>query len=226
VGSANGGSATLTVTFVVGAQPPVLRLSPTSLSFSGVSNGPSPARQSVSIVNGGGGALSGVAVSNISYPATPPALWADATLSGTTLSVGASPAKLPPGNYTATILVVSSNGGNATLSVSIAVAAPPPVLGLTPNTLSFGALYGNSLPSAQVVRASNIGFGTFADLGTLSVGANTSSWLRVSIDGDIVVVAPTTTTLGRGPFTGVVTINSSRGGSATISVTYTITVIG
>lgn len=224
VNSATGGDATFTVSFAV-APPPSLRLSPTSLSFSGVSGGANPARQNVSILNGGGGTLAGLAVSSITYPGFPPALWADATLTGTTLSVGATPVKLPPGTYTASIVITSSNGGNATLSVSIAVATPPPILGLSSDTLSFGTIFGSTLPSGKTVRALNIGFGTFADLGPLSVGP-TSPWLRVSFDGDIVVVQPNTTTLGRGMFTGTVTINSARGGSATISVTYFITVIG
>jgi hypothetical protein len=227
VNSATGGNASFTVAFAVSAPPPILRLSPTSLAFSGVSTGTNPPRQSVAIVNGGGGTLAGVAVSSITYPGFPPALWADATLTGSTLSVGATPAKLPPGNYTASILIVSSNGGNATLSVSIAVAAPPPVLGLTPNALTFSALAGSSVPPAQTVRIVNNGFGSVPDLGTLSVGANTSSWLRVSINGDVVTVQPNTTTaIGRGTNTGIVTINSSRGGSATIAITYFITFIG
>ena len=226
VGSATGGNANLSVTFTVTAGP-ILQLSPTSVSFSGVSNGPNPPRQSVSIVNGGGGTLAGLAVSNVTYPGLPPSLWADATLTGTTLSVGATPAKLPPGNYTATILIVSSNGGNATLNVGIAVAAPPPVLGLTPNALTFGALFGSAPPPAgQPVRASNISGGPFTDLGTLSVGANTSSWLRVNIDGSSIVVTPTSTTVGRGTVTGVVTIISSKGGSATIAITYNLSFIG
>jgi hypothetical protein len=226
VGSATGGNATFTVTFTVAPQPPILRLSPTSLTFSGVSNGQTPARQNVSIVNGGGGTLTGLDVSTITYSGSPNSQWVDARLSGTTISVGATPAKLLPGNYSATILIVSSNGGNATLTVTIAVAAPPPSLGLDPNALTFGALFNSSLPGGQAVRAVNLSGGAVSDLGVLSVGGNTSQWLRVNIDGTTIVVTPTSTTVGRGTITGVVTIVSSRGGSATIAITYNISFIG
>jgi hypothetical protein len=198
----------------------VLTLSPTSISFSGVSNGPNTARQSVSIINAGGGTLAGVAVSNVTYPGFPPSQWVDPVLTGTTLSVGAVPAKLPPGNYTATVLIVSSNGGNATLSVSIAVTAPPPILTLTPNALSFSGIVGVPI-SGQTVRASNTGAGTVADLLPLSVGGK-PSFVNVSFDGNVVVVTPVAG-LGAGAGTGTITINSPRGGSATISVTISIT---
>jgi hypothetical protein len=48
----------------------------------------------------------------------------------------------------------------------------------------------------------------------------------VNIDGTTIVVTPTSTTVGRGTITGVVTIVSSRGGSATIAITYNISFIG
>jgi len=219
VNSATGGDATFTVSFAV-APAPVLRLSPTSISFSGVAGGANPTRQNVSIQNGGGGTLAGLAVSSIT-----PAGWADATITGTTLSVGVTPAKLAPGTYTASIVVTSSNGGNATLGVTFAVAVPPPVLGLTPDTLSFRSVAGATPPplGKTVVAFNNNGFGTFADLGPLAVVTPTSSWLTVTFDGAIVNVRPNTTNGAIGTYTGIVTINSARGGSATISVTYTLT---
>jgi hypothetical protein len=108
---------------------PVLQLSPDALAFSGVAGGTSPARKTVTVTNTGSGTLSGVAVSSI----TPPSPWLDAFVSGTTISVGASPAKLPAGTYTATIGVSSTNGGNDAVRVTFTVTspAPPPVLTIT-----------------------------------------------------------------------------------------------
>jgi hypothetical protein len=80
-------------------------------------------------------------------------------------------------------------------------------------------------PGTQVARASNIGFGSFADLGRLSVDTRTTSWLRVSFDGDIVVVTPSVSNLGGGTHRGTVIINSERGGSASIAVTLNIEVV-
>jgi hypothetical protein len=223
--SANGGNATLGVTIVVSPAPPELRLNPTSLSFSGVSGGASPARRNVSIVNDGGGVLAGVTVTDIRYGGseTP---WLSPTVSGNTISVGADPAKLPPGSYTATVTVGSSNGGTAQLGVTFTVTAPPPRLALTPNVLTFISSEATPVPQAQTVRASNIGSGTVADLGRLGVDTgNTASWLRVSFDGNIVVVTAVAANLSRGTHKGIATITSTRGGNATISVTFEVGVI-
>ena len=72
---------------------PVLQLSPDTLAFSGVSGGTSPARKTVTVTNTGSGTISGVTVSSI----TPPSPWLDAFVSGNTISVGASAAKLSAG---------------------------------------------------------------------------------------------------------------------------------
>ena len=226
IGSANGGSATLGVTIVVSPRPPVLRLNPTSLAFSGVSGRASPPRQNVSAVNDGGGILAGVTINSIRYGGSE-SPWLTATVSGGTITVGADPSKLLPGNYTATVVVGSSNGGNANLSVTFAVAAPPPILTVTPDTMTFIQGEGIPVPPPKSARASNTGTGTLGDLGRLGVdGNNTTSWLRVSLDGNLIVVTAVTGNLARGVHKGIVTITSTRGGNAIISVTFHVGVIG
>lgn len=226
IGSANGGSATLGVTIVVSPRPPVLRLNPTTLAFSGVSGRASPPRQNVSAVNDGGGILAGVTINSIRYGGSE-SPWLTATVSGGTITVGADPAKLLPGNYTATVVVGSSNGGNANLSVTFAVAAPPPILTVTPDTMTFLQGEGITVPPPKTARATNTGTGTVADLGQLGIDASrTTSWLKVSIVRDIISVSASAGNLPRGAHKGVVTITSTRGGNAVISVTFHVGVIG
>ena len=224
VTSSNGGQATVRVSFAVGAQPPVLGLVPTSLAFSAVVGGSSPKPQTVKVVNNGAGTLSGITVVRITYGGSEQP-WLTPQVSGASVVIAVNPDRLTVGKYSAAVLVGSANGGSATLTVTFNVTQPPPVLGVKPDSISFSTLYGNSVPSGKTVRASNIGFGSFADLGTLSVASSTSSWLRVNFDGDIVAIQPNTTRLGPGIVTGNVTINSSRGGSATVKVTYYIAII-
>src|SRR5439155_3562155 len=75
---------TVSVTFVVSPPAPASDLSPTSVSFGATPGGANPAPQTVSITNGGGGTLSGLAVEPISYGTGQPTGWLSATLSGST----------------------------------------------------------------------------------------------------------------------------------------------
>jgi len=214
------GACTLTIRQALGASArfnaaPVLQLVPNTLDFSAVVGGASPPRQAVTVTNRGGGTLSGVAVSSITYPQVPPSLWLDAVLSGTTVSVGANPTRLPVGTYTATMVVSSTNGGNDATRVTFTVAAPPPRLVVSRDTLTFFTL--GQVPPTQTVRASNAN-GSFADLGQLSVDPATTSWLRVSITSDVISVTPNVSVLKVGTWSGRVIINSARGGSVTIRV--------
>ena len=209
---------------------PVLRLSPNTLNFSGITGGARPPQQTVAVVNGGSGTLSGIAIARISYVGQPPAAWLTASLGTSdgppavaTILVDADPAKLPAGTYQATVDVSSTNGGTATLGVTFTVAPPPAQLVVTPDTLTFFTL--GEVPATQSVRVSNA-TGPVADLGQLSVDPATTSWLRVSITTDGVFVTPDVSRLTVGTWSGRVIINSTRGGSATIRVTLFFSQIG
>jgi hypothetical protein len=210
-----------TVTARFDVPPPVLSLAPTTLSFAGVSRSPtSPPRQSIAISNRGGGSLGAITIANIAYSASATG-WLDATITGAAISVGATPANVPAGNHSATVTVRSANGGTATFIANFAVTNPPPRIALTPNALAYSVTVGFS-PPGKTARASNVGTGTFADLGLLSVGTGTSNWLRVSFDGDIVVVSPIVSSFKVGTYTGTAVVSSVRGGSASIAVSLTV----
>lgn len=214
-----------TVTARFDPRPPVLSLSPRSLAFAGVSGSQTlPPRQSVTASNQGGGTLGAITIASISYGSSASG-WLDATVSGTTISVGANPSRVTAGNHSATVTVRSANDGSDTFTATFAVTNPPPVLGISPDTMSLFALAGGPNPGTKTARARNIGVGTFADLGRLTVGTNTTSWLRVSIDGDIIAVTANVAGLPRGTHKGTVVINSVRGGSAIISVTLGLSIV-
>jgi hypothetical protein len=65
------GAAGLSViaTFNVGLPPPSIALSPAARSFNAAQGGPSPASQSVTVLNSSGGTLSGLSVGTVSYGA-------------------------------------------------------------------------------------------------------------------------------------------------------------
>jgi len=222
---AGQGSCTLTMKQALSVSArfntrPVLQLAPNTLAFSGESGGARPPQQTVAVVNGGSGTLSGIAIARISYVGQPPSAWLTAFLGtsdgpAATIIVGVDPAKLPEGTYRATVDVSSTNGGTATLGVTFTVAPPPAQLVLKPDALTFNNLADS--PRTQTVRASNA-IGSFADLGRLSVDPATTSWLRVNIDGDIIAVTPDFSQL-TDTDSGRVIINSARGGRATIRVT-------
>jgi hypothetical protein len=110
---------------------PRIQLSPTSITLSITGD-----IQSVSITNGGGATLSGLADS-IVYPAGQPTGWLTATFDGTTapttLTVIANPAGLAGGTHTATIWITSSVASNAqSIAVTFVVEAPPTSSQLSP----------------------------------------------------------------------------------------------
>jgi hypothetical protein len=110
-------SVTLTVT---AAGTPVITLSPTSFTFTGVQAGPNPANQSLSISNTGGGTLTWSATDNATWLSVSPA-------SGTapsTATVSVSTAGLAAGTYSGTITVSGGSGVTSkTAAVTLTVTA-------------------------------------------------------------------------------------------------------
>ena len=203
---------------------PVLQLSPTTLSFTGVTGGASPPRQSASIVNGGGGTLADVVVSSITYPNAPPSTWLDAFVSDNSVSVGVTPGNLPAGTYTGTISVASANGGTADLGVTIVVSPRPPILRLSPTTLSFAGVSGGSSPARQNVSVLNDGGGTLAGVAITDVryGGSASGWLSPTVSGNTISVGADPSKLTAGTYTATVTVGSANGGTATFAVSFVV----
>ena len=112
---------------------PVLAVSPASLSFAATQGGASPAAQTLSVANSGGGSLA--------FSASSSAPWLTVSASGAqapaTLTVAANPAGLAPGTYSATVTVDAGSAGGSPRSVPVTlnVASPPPPPPPPPATL-------------------------------------------------------------------------------------------
>jgi uncharacterized protein (TIGR03437 family) len=105
----------VSVTLVVTAAPESLVVAPTALSFAYTAGGTAPAAQSLSIANGGGGALA--------WTATATDYWA--TLSATsgtapgTLMVSVIAGNLAAGTYTTTVTIAAADGSTSPVPVTV-----------------------------------------------------------------------------------------------------------
>jgi hypothetical protein len=128
------------VTFTVAAAPvpPSIVLSGTSIDFRTTVAGSNPATQTVSITNGGGGTLSGLATS-ISYGSGQPTGWLTASLNATTaptdLSIAARTGSLAAGTYDATVRVTSGAASNSPRTITVTFVVDPPLVSV-PNAPS------------------------------------------------------------------------------------------
>jgi hypothetical protein len=106
---------------------PVLNLSAQTLSFSAAEGGASPASQTLSVSNTGGGTLNWTAVA---APATP--AWLSVSpasgLNNGTLTVSADPTGLAAGTYTNAITVTAPGASNTPQTVNVTLTVSPPGL--------------------------------------------------------------------------------------------------
>jgi hypothetical protein len=148
-------------------------LSQSSLSFTGNLQGPSPATQSIQVASTSSGPVAWTAASNAAW------LTASASSSMTpgTLQISANTSQLASGTYSGTILVTSLGAGNspAAINVTLNVVTPPPAIVLSPSSMSFVAVTGQSAPPAQALSIVNGGLGAFS-----WSASSDSPWLMVS----------------------------------------------
>lgn len=228
VGSEFGGSDTVAVNLVVsrGVDGAVLALSADQVDFQGYRGGPAPPPATVVASNAGGGTLGALSLGSVGYTGT--GGWLTASLVDSTITLAASTGTLAPGSYAATLPVNSTNGGTASIQVAFSVTAP--VLTASSLFAAFGGVAGGSGGETRVLTLSNTGSGSFADLGTVTVGPVThvggGSWLTAALVG-----TELTLTLGGlpgtpGSYTATVPVTSTHGGSLTVTVTLTVVEVG
>lgn len=119
---AGGTAAALEVKLDVAPAPPSIALDIDEVAFSAVQGGQLPAVQAIAVTNGGGGLLSGLAVT-VEYLDGEPDGWLQADLAlpvaPTVLSLQAFPGSLPAGEYHATVRVTSPDASNAPRTVPV-----------------------------------------------------------------------------------------------------------
>ena len=142
-----------------------------------------------------------------------------------TLQVSVASAALTPGNYSGTVNLISLGtypNTTQTITVNLSVVAPPPLLSLSPVSLNFMAVQGQSV-AGQSIAVTNGGYGSFA-----WIVATDSSWLVASpTSGSTpqnVNVTINPAGLANGSYGGNVTISASGVSNAPHSVPVTLRV--
>ncbi|MFN7919853.1 MAG: malectin domain-containing carbohydrate-binding protein [Bryobacteraceae bacterium] len=216
-----GSPKTIPVTLAVGSPPAVLSATPSSLSFTGTAGGANPASQSIQVSNTGGGTLSWSAASNQPWLTVSPASGSGNAF----VSASVALAGLAPGTYSGavTISATGAQGSPKTLSVSLVVAAAPPVLSAGPSSLAFTATQGAAAPAAQAIAISNTGGGTLSWTAT-----SNQPWLTVSpASGSApanLAVNASHATLTPGTYTAAVTVTAAgvQGSPQVIPISFTV----
>ncbi|MDH3198627.1 MAG: hypothetical protein OEO21_10350, partial [Candidatus Krumholzibacteria bacterium] len=215
---------------------PQIALSRTAVSFSATAGGANPASETVSITNGAGGSLTGLAA-NITYQGGQPTGWLSRSLSSTsapsTLTLNATTGSLAAGTYNATVSVSSPVAGNSprTIAVTFTVTSAPPTMGSIRVNVSTGGQ--NLDPTGYVVRVTDPGGAQTTNVNTngyvvfsnLAVGSHTVTLQDVAANcvvggsnpRSVNVVAGTTaqTTFNvtcSAPTTGSIRVNVVTGG--------------
>jgi glucose/arabinose dehydrogenase len=218
---ATGSPKTVDVTLTVSPQAPALAVAPASLSFSGTQGGASPAAQSLSVTNTGGGSLSWTAADNQTWLSVSPA---SGSAPGT-VAVSANTAGLTAGTYTGTVTITAAgaSGSPRTVAVTLTVSPPTPVLTVAPASLSFSGTQGGASPAAQSLSVTNTGGGSLSWTAT-----DNQPWLSVSpASGSApgtLSVSTSTAGLTAGTYTGTVTITAAGASGSPRSVAVTLTV--
>jgi hypothetical protein len=140
------GSGTVTLTFtaagvtatsaaaLVVAPGPSIVLATQTATLSAIAGGDN-ASMSISVTNGGGATLRGLSLGQPSYGSGQPVGWLAASLSASTapasLTLTASPAGLPPGQYTASVALSSTNASNSPQTIAVTFVVTPPPASIT-----------------------------------------------------------------------------------------------
>jgi uncharacterized protein (TIGR03437 family) len=217
---ASAGSDSMTFIASPPPAPPQISLSSNQLQFAYTTGGATPATQSVTIANSGGGTLSWAASSNSSWLMVTPT-------SGTgtgALIIGINMSGLSAQTYNGTISVAASGASPQMISVKLTVAAPALALSLSTNNATFSFTLGGSAPATQTVNVSNAGGGT------LSWSASPNSpWLTVSpasgSGAGTLTLGINTAGLSAQTYNGAVSVTASGAANSpqTIAVTLTVT---
>ena len=206
--NSNGGS--VTVYIMVGTASPVLNVIPTFLDF-----GQSTNILPLEIKNIGKGELSWSIVKDLPWLSVNPALGNTPAEQTATVNVMVDRALITENLQTGTFLI-NSNGGNATVNISVSKAGP--VLNVTPATLDFG-----EVEVEKSLNISNVGKETLTYEATCA-----QSWLTLegakgstSTEINTIKVKVERAGLTTGQYTGNVIINSNSN-SITIPVTMSV----
>jgi hypothetical protein len=190
--------------------PPELAVTPATLSFTATTGGFDPAPQTAAVSNTGGGTLSFTTQAGAPWLGVSPASGS----APATVTVAPQISGLSAGTYDTDVTIASAgtSGSPKTIAVHLVVTDPPPpappVLAVSPASLSFTATTDGSDPAAKTTSVTNTGGGSLSF--TTSTG---DAWLGASpASGSApatVTVAPHVSGLSAGTYDSAVTVTSA-----------------
>lgn len=197
-----------------------MSVSPASLTFTAVEGTAMSAPQTVNVVNSGSGTLEWTAAADRSWIAVSAA-------SSSALNVSANAAGFAAGSSSSgTVTVTATTGAIETVAVRLDVTPPPPVLSVSPKTLSFKAQEGGALPPAQAINIHNLASGVMT-----WTASTATSWLSLNNASGTApssVEVTVKNALTAGTHTGSVSIVApgAQGSPVDVPVTVTVTRTG
>ncbi len=220
-------SATYTISY------PSIQLSPTSLSFSAMTEEPDAPSKTVS-VSSQGGTLSGV-TTNVNYSNGSGWLSVSLNTTSTPATLTVQPitqgSSLSPGTYSATVSILSSGANNSPQDIPVTLdLSQGPLISLSSTSLTFYGSYegttpGYGTPTAQSITVSNGGGGT---LSIDSCGYTAASWLTFGA-GACTGTAPfsfnvqaSPGSLTPGTYTDTINMSGTGTQAANISITFNV----
>jgi uncharacterized protein (TIGR03437 family) len=221
--SAVAGVDAMGVRAVAQSSVPALAVTPVTLQYAYSVGGTVPAAQSLAISNGGTGTLDWTATASDSWIS----LSAASGTAPSTVAVSVVPAGLAAGTYNGTVQITSAGATNSplTVAVSLVVSGAPPVLTVSPQTLTFQYTAGGTVPAAQSLAISNGGGGSLS-----WVAASGAYWAVISPAAGTapgtVAVSVIPGNLAAGTYTTNVTIAAADGSLTPVPVVVTLNVEG
>ena len=227
--TSNGGNKQIAITVVVTSPTPTpaaLTVNPSSLDFGKMDQGTTKTLQET-VSNSGGQPLTwNIDTGGTNWLSVDAGNGTVQAGSSQTINVTANTSNLKPGPYSAT-LNFTSNGGNASVSVTLTVNAPTPSahLAVSPNPLDFGALDPNTTKTLPEMVSNTGGQALTWNLDTTSL----PGWLSVDTNSgtiqpgsqQTIKVTADTAGLSAGPQSATLNF-TSNGGNISVSVTLTV----
>jgi alpha-tubulin suppressor-like RCC1 family protein len=222
---------TVAVTFFV-ETPATITVAPGSAAFTAQHAAPIPAAQTIAVGSvATGPPVAGLAVGAVTYGASQPTGWLNASLSGTTtpatLALAPNTTALAAGGpYTATVPVSGTGAATKNVTVSFTVT-PAPVIAVSATSIADTVLVGAGATTGTLT-VSNSGGGTLSGLSAAIAYGSGTGWLAVALNR---TTAPATLTLtftagalAPGAYTATVTLASTVSGVAakTVPVTFVV----
>jgi hypothetical protein len=212
--AAHATAVTIPISLTVEAAPvpPIIRTSPSTLSFTAAQGDSNPSSQVISISNTGGGFLTWSASENVSWLGISPTSGAgNGSVTVTTIA-----GSLPTGIYNASVTISATNAAPVAIPISLTVTAPSITVALSPSSLTFSGVQGGANPASQTVVVNSNGNWTASSnaawltLSPSSGNGNGSLTANISLSSAAV-----------GTNNGTITVTSG-GVARTISVTLTV----